>query len=130
MYLLLKIVHIVCAIATISGFLLRVYLMLVGSALLQHKVTRVAPHVVDTLFLLAGIAMLVVLSLNPFTQPWLLAKFGGLIVYILLGTMAIKRGPTLQIRVLAAVGAVSVFAYIGGVAMTHSIASWLAYITA
>lgn len=127
MYLLLKIVHVICAVATISGFLLRVYWMLVGSHLLQHKVTKIAPHIIDTLFLLAGIAMLFVLSMNPFTEGWLLAKFGGLIVYVLLGTIAIKRGPTLQIRIIAAVGAISVFAYIGGVALTRSTASWLAF---
>lgn len=127
MYLLLKIVHVTCAVATISGFLLRVYWMLVGSHLLQHKVTKIAPHIIDTLFLLAGIAMLFVLSMNPFTEGWLLAKFGGLIVYVLLGTIAIKRGPTLQIRIIAAVGAISVFAYIGGVALTRSTASWLAF---
>lgn len=127
MYLLLKIVHVICAVATISGFLLRVYWMLVGSHLLQHKVTKIAPHIIDTLFLLAGIAMLFVLSMNPFTEGWLLAKFGGLIVYVLLGTIAIKRGPTLQIRIIAAVGAISVFAYIGGVALTRSTVSWLAF---
>lgn len=127
MYLLLKVVHVSCAVATISGFILRVYWMLVGSHLLQHKVTKIAPHVVDTLFLLAGIGLLFAMSLNPFTQGWMLAKFGGLIAYILLGTIAIKRGPTLQIRVIAAVGAISVFAYIGGVALTHSMASWLVF---
>ena len=127
MYLLLKIVHVTCAVATISGFLLRVYWMLVGSHLLLHKVTKIAPHIIDTLFLLAGIAMLFALSMNPFTEGWLLAKFGGLIVYVLLGTIAIKRGPTLQIRIIAAVGAISVFAYIGGVALTRSTASWLAF---
>lgn len=130
MYLLLKIIHVICAVTTISGFVLRVYWMLVGSDLLQHRITRIAPHVIDTLFLLAGFAMLFELSLNPFTQPWLLAKFAGLLIYILLGTIAIKRGPTLQVRVIAAVAAISVFAYIGGVALTHSIASWLAFFAA
>ena len=129
MYLLLKIVHIACAIASICGFMLRGYWMMTSSDLLQQKLTRIAPHVIDTLFLLSGIAMLYMLSLNPFTQGWLLAKFGGLIVYILLGTIAIKRGPTLQIRMIAFVGAVSVFAYIAGVALSRSAASWLAYLS-
>ena len=71
--------------------------------------------------------MLYLLSMNPFTQTWLLAKFGGLIAYILLGTIAIKRGPTLQIRVIAAVAAVSVFCYIVGVALSRSVVSWLAF---
>ena len=129
MYLLLKIVHIACAIASICGFMLRGYWMMTSSDLLQQKLTRIAPHVIDTLFLLSGITMLYMLSLNPLTQGWLVAKFGGLIAYILLGTIAIKRGPTLQIRMIAFVGAVSVFAYIAGVARSRSAASWLAYLT-
>jgi len=129
MYQLLKFVHIVCAVATISGFLLRAYWMMTSADMLQRKLVSIAPHVVDTLFLLSGIAMLALLSLNPFTQSWLLAKFAGLVVYIVLGTIAIKRGPTLRIRVIASVSAVAVFVYIAGVALTRSPASWLAYVT-
>jgi uncharacterized membrane protein SirB2 len=129
MYLILNIVHVACAIASICGFMLRGYWMMTSSDLLQRKLTRIAPHIIDTLFLLSGITMLYMLSLNPLTQGWLVAKFGGLIAYILLGTIAIKRGPTMQIRMIAFVGAVSVFAYIAGVALSRSAASWLAYLT-
>ena len=128
MYLLLKTVHLVCAAATICGFILRGYWMIMSSELLHRKATRIAPHIIDTLFLLSGIAMLYMLSLNPFTQNWLIAKFAGLIVYILLGMIAIRRGPTMRIRVIAFAAAVAVFAYIVGVALSHSAASWLAYL--
>jgi uncharacterized membrane protein SirB2 len=84
---------------------------------------------VDTVFLLSGIAMLVMLSLNPLSQSWLLAKFAGLIMYILLGTVAVRRGSTLQIRTVAFVAALSVFAYIAGVALSKSPTSWLAYLS-
>ena len=124
-YLILKTIHVIAAMTTISGFLLRGYWMLSGSEKLQHRATRIVPHVVDTVFLLSGITMVWVLHLDPFTQPWLIAKFTGLITYILLGTIAIKRGRTLQVRMIALVGAVSVFAYIAGVAFTKSPFSWL-----
>ena len=124
-YLILKAIHIIAAMATISGFLLRGYWMLTGSEKLQHRATRIVPHVVDTVFLLSGIAMVWMLHLDPFTQPWLIAKFTGLIAYIVLGTIAIKRGKTLQVRMIALVGAVSLFAYIAGVALTKSPFSWL-----
>lgn len=129
MYLLLKNLHMICAAATITGFILRGYWMMSSSALLQHRITRVAPHVIDTLFLLSGIGMLIALSMNPLSQAWLVAKFVGLIAYILLGTIAIKRGPTMKIRLVAFVAAVSVFAYIVGVAVSHSAASWVAFAT-
>jgi len=50
-YLILKAIHIVAAMTTISGFLLRGYWMLTESDKLQHRVTRIVPHVVDTVFL-------------------------------------------------------------------------------
>lgn len=128
-YLIIKNLHALSAVVTIAGFVLRGYWMVTGSDKLQHPVTRTAPHVVDTVFLLSGIAMLVILSLDPFSQGWLVAKFAGLIAYILLGTVAIRRGSTLRIRIIAFVGALSVFAYIVGVALSKSPASWLAYLS-
>jgi len=125
-YLIVKYTHVFAAAATISGFLLRGYWMLTESEKLQLSAVRIAPHIVDTVFLLAGVAMVWLLQINPLAQPWLLAKFAGLIAYILLGTIAIKRGPTKQIRTIALVGAASVFAYIAGVALAKSPLSWLA----
>lgn len=125
-YLVLKFVHSIAALTTISGFLLRGYWMLSESPLLTHRLTRTVPHAVDAILLLSAIAMLWLLSMNPFTQAWLLAKFAGLFAYILLGTVALKRGPTKAIRSVAFVAAVAAFAYIAGVAMSKSPASWLA----
>lgn len=124
-YLVLKYVHTFAAVATISGFLLRGWWMLRDSELLRHRVTKIVPHVNDAVLLLAGIGMLWVLRMNPFTQTWLLAKFAGLIVYILLGTVALKRGPTKEIRSIALAAAVAVFAWVAGVALAKSPLSWL-----
>jgi len=129
-YLILKTIHMIAALATISGFMLRGYWMLAESEMLRHPVTRVAPHVVDTIFLLSGVAMVWQLHLNPLTQPWLLAKFTGLVAYVVLGTIAIKRGPTKQARTIALVSAISVFAYIVGVAVARSPLSWLSFLAA
>lgn len=125
MYLILKYAHVIAALATISGFMLRGYWMLTESEKLQHPVARIAPHIVDAVLLIAGVGMVWQLQLNPLTQAWLLAKFTGLLAYILLGTIAIKRGPTKQVRTVAFVGAVAAFAYIAGVALTKSPLSWL-----
>jgi uncharacterized membrane protein SirB2 len=118
----------VLAAVTISGFLLRGFWMMRGSPLLSHRATRIAPHVVDTLFLLSGVGLVVMLSLPVFQSPWILAKFAGLLLYIVLGTIALRRGPTFQLRLVAFVGAVSAFAYVVGAALAKSPASWLAYL--
>ena len=123
--MLIKSIHMITAIATISAFLLRGYWMMVESERLQLKFIRIAPHIIDTVFLLSGIALIIKMQLNVFSEPWLLAKLVGLVTYIVLGTIAIKRGPTLQIRVIAFVAALATFAYIIGVAVAKSPASWL-----
>ena len=128
MYVTLKYGHLLLAVVTISGFVVRGYWMTKNSALLTHRVTRIAPHVIDALFLLTGIAMVYLLSLPVMGSPWLLAKFAGLLAYIVLGAIALRRGPTLQIRLIAFVGALSAFAYVVGAAIAKSPASWLAYL--
>ena len=126
-YLLLRQLHTVLAAITIGGFLLRGYWMLSGSEKLHRPLTRIAPHVVDTAFLSSGIAMLVLSSLNPLTQSWLLAKFAGLVFYVLLGSVALRRGPTRPIRASALLAAGLAFLYVVGVALSKSPASWLDY---
>ncbi|MCP5093792.1 MAG: SirB2 family protein [Gammaproteobacteria bacterium] len=127
-YILIKHLHLVFAGLTITGFVVRGYWMMTGSDKLQRPVTRILPHIADTVFLLSGIAMLVLLSLNPLSQSWLLAKLTGLVLYILFGTIAIRRGPSREIRIVAFVAALSVFAYVVGVALAKSPASWLAHL--
>lgn len=122
---MIKSLHMITGVVTISGFILRGYWMMAQSDKLQLQVIRIVPHIIDTLFLLSGVALVWMLHLNVFSESWLLAKFAGLIVYIVLGTFAIKRGATLQIRIIALVGALAVFAYIVGVALAKSPASWL-----
>ena len=127
-YLWIKSLHTIAAFATLSGFIVRGYWMMAQSDKLNRKVVRVIPHIIDTILLVAAIALVMTLQLNVFAQPWLLAKIAGLIVYIVLGTIAIKRGSSRQIQIIAFVSALAVFAYILGVAMTKSPASWLTYL--
>ena len=62
--------------------------MLDRSPLLAHPLTRTLPHINDTLLLLAAIAMAWIAHLNPLEHNWLMAKLIGLILYILLGSIA------------------------------------------
>ena len=130
MYLTVKTLHTAFACLTISGFLVRGFWMLRGSPLLRHRMTRIAPHVIDTLFLASGIALIVEINLPILHSGWLLAKLVGLVAYIGLGMVALRFGRTLKTRSAAFVAAVAVFAYIAGVALAKSPASWFAYVSA
>lgn len=126
-YEILKMVHVSFAILSISGFTLRGYWMLRASPLLASLPVRVLPHVIDTLFLLSGIWLVVLLDLPVLRLPWLIAKILLLVVYILLGTIALKRGKTRQTRVVAFLLALLTFSWIAGIATSKSLAGWLAW---
>lgn len=92
--------------------------------MLQARWVKVVPHVIDTLLFTLGVTLAVILNFWPL-PPWLIAKITALVIYILLGTVAIKRGKTPKTRAYAAAAAVLVFAYIIGAAIERSPLSWL-----
>lgn len=114
------------AVLTILGFIVRGVWMMRSSPRLQHPISRIAPHIIDTLFLVTGIAMIVQMQLAVMQNPWLLAKFAGLAFYIVLGAIALRRGRTMQIRMAAFFAALFSFAYVIGAAVNKSPLSWLA----
>ena len=121
-YLAIKHLHITAAVLSILFFVLRAYWSVAGSPKLQAKFVRIAPHVIDTVLLVCGIILAVMIGPE---QPWILAKLIGVVLYIVIGTIAIKRGKTAGARGLAALVAIAVFFYIVGVALYHNPMSWL-----
>jgi uncharacterized membrane protein SirB2 len=117
---LVKPLHLATAVLSIGGFVLRGLWMLRGSPLLRHRLTRILPHVNDTLLFGAGLWLLFTTAQYPTQQPWLAAKLTALVVYILLGMVALKRGRTPAIRATAFVAALAVFGYMVAVALTRS----------
>ena len=119
-YLALKHFHVTCVVLSGLGFALRGWWMLNDSPLLRARLTRVVPHVVDTLLLGSALLMAWQSSQYPFAQGWLTAKFFGLLAYIFCGTMALKRARTKGRRVVFLVLALLAYAYIVGVALTRN----------
>ena len=117
-YIWIKYVHIACVLLSGSLFLLRGIWMMRESTMLQHRVAKVLPHVVDTLLLASALIMVFWSEQYPFVQNWLTAKVLALIAYIALGGIALKRGRTKTLRVCAFFAALLVFSYIGLVAIT------------
>lgn len=125
-YALIKHLHMTAAGASLSFFLVRAWWSVQASPTLARPWVRVLPHLIDTTLLGLGVWLMVSLSLWPHQQPWLAAKLLGLLAYIGLGTLAIKRGRTPRSRGLAALAALAVFAFMVGAAVRHSPWSWLA----
>jgi uncharacterized membrane protein SirB2 len=122
-YLPVKNLHMAAVGLSIVFFIIRAYWSVTGSALLQLRPVRIVPHVVDSVLLVCGVILAVMIG--P-AQPWILTKIVLLVAYIGVGTIAIKRGRTRTTRLVAALAAIAIFLYIVGVAIRHDPASWFA----
>lgn len=120
MYSALKQVHLTAVALSFALFTLRGVWMLMDFPALQRRWVRVVPHVIDTILLSSAIGLALVLEQYPFVHGWLTAKILALVVYIILGSVALRYGPNRRIRAVAWVAALAVFGYIVSAALTHS----------
>lgn len=105
---------------SLAGFILRWSWMMRGSALVQARLTRILPHVIDTFLLLSGITLAVWLRASPMAQPWLGVKLVGLAAYIGLASLAYKKARSRSTRIGLFCVALLVFAWIASIARLKS----------
>lgn len=115
-----KHLHLLCAVLSISGFLLRAYWAFLGSDRLQARVVKILPHIIDTLLLASAVAMLMIWQVSPFMLPWVMAKIIALIVYIVLGMAVLKWAKNNAQRGIYFAAALVVISYIVVVAITKN----------
>jgi uncharacterized membrane protein SirB2 len=118
-YLGIRSVHIACAALTISLFVVRGILMLAESPLLAHRALRWTPIAVDTVLLTTALMLMDIIHQYPFRTPWLTAKIGLLVAYMVLGSIALRYGRTKRIRIAALLAALVTVAFLVTVARTH-----------
>lgn len=104
MYMAFKHLHLLMVVLSVILLFIRFGMMLKGSALLQTKLLKVGPHLVDTLLILSAVALMLTINQYPFVNSWLTEKFIALLAYIALAVMAV-RGRTTAIRWLCFLGA-------------------------
>ncbi len=119
-YLTLKSIHVACVAASYALFVVRGVWMIQESPQLAQRWVRIVPHVIDTILLATAIALAVMMRQYPLANAWLTAKVIGLVVYIGLGMVALKRGRTKRMRIAAWIAAQAVFFYIVAVALVKS----------
>ena len=123
-FTVLKMIHVTTAVVSYALFFVRGIWMINGSPRLGERWARIVPHVNDTLLLAAAIWMTILTHQYPGTHAWLTAKLAALLVYIGLGTVALKRGKTRRTRITAWLGSQAVFFYIVAVALTRNPLPW------
>ena len=91
-YFVLKHIHVSCAAISFALFFLRGIWSFNGSPIMRQRWVKIVPHFVDTLLLASALALAYTIGQYPFVDAWLTAKFFGLVLYILLGSIALKHG--------------------------------------
>jgi uncharacterized membrane protein SirB2 len=124
LYPLIKHIHLTSVALSILFFIVRGTGMLFDAQWLQKKLVRILPHIIDTILLVSAIALTFAINQYPIQSDWLSAKVVGLVLYIVLGTIALKRGKTKTTRIGAFVLALLCVIYILSVAITHNAAPW------
>lgn len=115
----IKLVHVLCVILSGSLFAGRGLLMLGRSHYANHPLLRYLSYAIDTTLLTAALMLVALLHQYPFVQGWLTVKVFLLVVYIVLGSMALKRGRTRATRAGYFVAAIAVYLFIISVAIAH-----------
>jgi uncharacterized membrane protein SirB2 len=115
----IKLVHVVAVVASGSLFLLRGIAVQAGMPWAMAVPVRYLSYSIDIVLLTAALVLLTVLPAAVFANGWLWPKLGLLVVYVVLGTFALKRGRTPAVRSACFVGALVVFACMYLIARTH-----------
>ena len=124
-YVALKTIHMTAVGLSVTGFFGRGIGTLAGARWVRSRVAKTLPHLVDSVLLLSAIALAWLLRLDPLSTPWLMAKIVGLLVYIVLGMVALRPGRPLPVRATAWALALLTFGYIVSVAITKNPAGFL-----
>ena len=118
-YAQIRDVHVAAVIASGLLFCTRGALALARWPNVMHPVLRYGSMAIDTLLLAAGVTLMFVIRQYPFVDGWLTMKLVLLVVYIVLGTFALKRARTQGARATCYLLALATFAYIISVAIAH-----------
>lgn len=119
-YAQIKWVHIASAIASGALFLLRGLLVQAGA----RRAAMLAPlrylsYSIDTVLLTAAFMLLTILPGGMFANGWLALKVALVVVYVVLGSFALKRAKTRNASLACYVLALAVFGFIVTIARAH-----------
>ena len=115
----IRAVHIAAVMASGLLFLLRGAAVQLGATWAMAAPLRYLSYSIDTVLLTAALMLATILHQYPFVQGWLTAKVLLLVVYVVLGSFALKRGRTRAVRTSCWIAALLVFLFIVGIARAH-----------
>ena len=118
-YLQIRLAHVLLVCCSGTLFATRGLLAIAGKSWANTSALRWLSYTIDTCLLTAALMLVTILHQYPFVQPWLTTKVLLLVVYIVLGTYALRRARTQRVRVATYVAALLVYLFIASVAWRH-----------
>jgi uncharacterized membrane protein SirB2 len=118
-YLETKLFHVAAVIASGSLFFVRGVAAQLGARWAMAAPLRYVSYTIDTILLTAALMLSSMLRQYPFVHSWLTAKVVLVVVFIVLGSFALKRGRTPAIRGTCFAAATGVFVLIVAIALAH-----------
>ena len=125
-YLGILSVHVASVVLSGAIFMLRGLLIQIGrKSFAMTAPVRYTSYLVDSVLLVSALLLVVILPWAMFANGWLTVKLILVVVYVVLGTLALKRGRTVNMRRLCYVIALLTFMFIIGIAISHQPLGWL-----
>lgn len=118
-YLALRHLHITLAVVSVTIFALRGGLMLTSPVRANSAWLRYPSYAVDTSLLTTALILVSIIHQYPFAHGWLTMKVALVVLYIVLGSVALKHGRTLRIRIVAFAAALLTVGFLVTVARAH-----------
>jgi uncharacterized membrane protein SirB2 len=119
LYPYIKLLHVGTVFASGTLFLVRGLAVQVGGQWAMAPRVRYLSYGIDIVLLAAALLLVAVLPAAVFANGWLWAKLSLLVLYIGLGSFALKRGRTAIIRASCYAAALFVFACVYMIARAH-----------
>ena len=125
-YLAIRHLHVASVVLSGCVFLLRGLLIQAGRKTLALAApVRYASYTIDTVLLASALLLVAILPWAMFANGWLATKLVLVVVYVVLGTYALKRGRTRRVRAICYLAALATFIIIIGIAIAHQPLGWL-----
>lgn len=115
----LKMFHITVALLSGALFAVRGGFALAGARWPQALPVKWLSYSIDTALLTAALMLLTILPWAMFANGWLLVKLALIVVYVVLGVFAMRRGRTRGTRAICYVLALLAFAMVYSIARAH-----------
>lgn len=115
---MLKLIHLIFIFSALASFVSRVALSVLKPEILQNKIVKIAPHVIDTFLLLSGITLVINGNWMEGEMGWIFSKIILLLAYIGFGVITMRLSDSR--RWIALAGSLTCFVFIFIIAITKN----------